>query len=86
MPIIRSAAKKLRQARKRSLANKAQREELRRLVTGFRRRPSAKGLAGVSSKLAKAAKTRVIHRNKAARLLSRLAKLVPAGRTPKKKA
>lgn len=76
MPIIASAAKKLRHDRKRTLQNERMRSKLQRLVKSMRKKPAKKTLASVFAVLDKAAKTRIIHPNKAARLKSRLAKLL----------
>jgi small subunit ribosomal protein S20 len=76
MPIIKRAIKKLRHDRKRSSYNAKTRENLRSVVKTMRKSPSKKNLTTVYKTLDKAAKTRIIHANKAARLKSRLAKLV----------
>ncbi len=76
MPIIASAAKKLRHDRKRTLQNERMRSKLQRLLKSMRKKPAKKTLASVFAVLDKAAKTRIIHPNKAARLKSRLAKLL----------
>jgi small subunit ribosomal protein S20 len=77
MPVIKSALKKLRQTRTKTARNQAKKSFLRELITKFRRHPEPELYRRVVSALDKTAKTRVIHKNKASRLKSRLAKLVP---------
>ena len=76
MPIIASAAKKLRHDRRRTKQTMNVRVRLRTVVKSFRASPSKKSLSEVFTTLDKAAKRNVIHKNKAARLKSRLAKLI----------
>jgi len=76
MPILKSAIKKLKQDKKRTRANKAYRENLRQAVKLARKEKSAKAVKLAYSALDKAAKQKVIHKNKAARLKSRLMKLI----------
>lgn len=75
MPILKSAIKKLKQDKKRTGVNKVYRENLRRAVKQARKEKSAKAVKLAYSALDKAAKKKVIHKNKAARLKSRLMKL-----------
>lgn len=77
MPIIKQAAKKLRHDHKRSVEIKRVRSRLQKLVKSMRKTPTQKSLTRAFSALDKAAKTHVIHKNKAARLKARLAKLLP---------
>lgn len=76
MPILKSAIKKLKQDKKRTMVNKVYRENLRRAVKEARKEKSAKAVRLAYSALDKAAKKKVIHKNKAARLKSRLMKLL----------
>lgn len=76
MPILKSAIKKLKQDKKRTEVNKVYRENLRRAVKEARKVKTAKAVKLAYSALDKAAKQKVIHKNKAARLKSRLMKLV----------
>jgi small subunit ribosomal protein S20 len=76
MPIIAQAAKKLRHDRKRTKQTMAVRESLRTLVKSMRKTPTSKTLTQVFQALDKAAKRNIIHKNKAARLKSNLAKLI----------
>jgi small subunit ribosomal protein S20 len=76
MPITKQAEKKLRHDKKRTMITAKQRANVRTLIKDYRKTPSKKGLAGVFKALDKAAKLRIIHANKAARLKSRLSKLI----------
>lgn len=77
MPIIKSAKKKLRKDRKRTVSNQKVRSSLKSLIKKLRREPGTELLQQVSSSLDKAAKVKLIHPNKASRLKSRLSKIVP---------
>ena len=88
MPIIRSAIKKVRKDKVRTLRNKKRETALRNLIKKARSDKSDKALSVVFSALDKAVKVNLIHRNKSARLKSRLSKLIPQSSTkiaPKKK-
>lgn len=76
MPILKSAIKKLKQDKKRTKVNKVYRENLRRAVKKARKEKSIKAVKLAYSALDKAAKQKVIHKNKAGRLKSRLRKLI----------
>ncbi|MBI2018032.1 30S ribosomal protein S20 [Candidatus Daviesbacteria bacterium] len=76
MPLIRSAIKKLRKDRKRTARNKAKKEGLKDLIKKARVQKTPVSLKAVFSALDKAAKTNLIHANKASRLKSRLSKIV----------
>lgn len=76
MPITKQAIKKLRRDRSRQADNARVREGLRDAVKTVRRKPTAKALRLAFQHLDKAAKTHLIHKNKAARLKSRLSRLL----------
>ena len=76
MPITKQAIKKLRHDRKRTIETKRVHAALQKLIKSMRKHPTQKSLAKVFAALDKAAKTHAIHKNKAARLKSRLAKLL----------
>lgn len=80
MPRIKSAKKALRQARRRTLTNRAQRSALRtalKRVRGAASKQEAAQAYGVAVRLLdRAARKGLIHRNNAARHKSRLAKYV----------
>lgn len=76
MPITKSALKKVRSDRRRTSANDKMRLLFKRAVKQVKTKPSAKLLQSAYSAVDRAAKKRLIHRNKAARLKSALARLV----------
>lgn len=85
MPITSSAKKALRQNITRRARNLKKKEAYKKAVKEFRSLVSGKKiddakakLAGVFKALDKAAKTKVIEKNKASRLKSRLARLLAA--------
>lgn len=75
MPVTKSAKKALRRDRRRTVINKRIRRRLKEILKQARTNPTKKLLSQAASILDRAAKKRVIHPNKAARLKSRLAKL-----------
>lgn len=74
MPIIKSAKKRVKTARKAAVRNSKTRRNLRDALKLFVKSPSAKSHSSVQSGLDKAVKKGVIHKNKAARLKKRAAK------------
>ncbi len=83
MPITSSAKKALRQAKTRRARNiirkdayKAQVTGLRKLVVSKKIEEAVKALPAVFKALDKAARTKVIEKNKASRLKSRLSQLI----------
>lgn len=88
MPIIKSAIKKLRKDKVRTARNKIKRDNLKSLIKKARVNKTPENLQAVFSALDKAAKTNLIHKNKAGRLKSRLSKGVssPVSKTTKKAA
>lgn len=76
MPITKRAIKKLRHDRIRSVQTDKIRGTLRKLIKAARITPTKKSLSTAFSALDKAAKGHIIHKNKAARLKSRLSKLL----------
>lgn len=77
MPIIKSAIKKMRKDKKRTLRNKTKKVALKKLIKTLRKNPTPSNLTAVYSALDKAAKVNLIKKNKAARLKSRLSRLSP---------
>jgi small subunit ribosomal protein S20 len=84
MPITSSAKKALRQAKTRRVRNIKQKDAYKDAVKTYRKLATVKEwekaigqLSAVYKSLDKAAKTNVITKNKARRLKSRLAKMVP---------
>ena len=78
MPLLKQARKKMRHDKKRTLQNKDKKIALKKLVKTMRKTPSALNLTSVFSKLDKAVKTHLIHKNKANRLKSRLSRTLTA--------
>lgn len=76
MPIIRSAIKKVRKDKVRTARNKKRGVLLKSLIKKARASKTAKNLQLAFSALDKAAKVKLIHPNKAARLKSRLSRPV----------
>lgn len=78
MPITKSALKALRQQKRRSLINKPVRSHIKSTSDAYKAKPSVDLLSQAFSALDRAAKRNIIHKNKAARLKSRLSKLIAA--------
>lgn len=81
MPVIKSAKKKLRADNKKETANKKLRNILNSLIKKAERTPSEKNIREAVRIVDKSAKKNIIHKNKAAKLKSRLSKLL--GKKPK---
>ncbi len=75
MPVTKSARKALKVAARRKSENDVIRASVRKAVKAVRLGGKEAGLDKAQSALAKAANKHVIHKNKARRLTSRLAKL-----------
>ncbi len=76
MPVTKSAKKKLRQDKKRTLENKKIKNLLRDAIKKARKNPSEKNIIQATKLIDKAVKKYIIHKNKAARLKSSLSKLL----------
>lgn len=76
MPIIKSAVKKLRKDKKRTKINLKYEKQYKRLLKQVKKTKNKDLLKLAYSKIDKAAKRKVIHKNKAARLKSRLSKFL----------
>jgi small subunit ribosomal protein S20 len=74
MPIIKSAKKKLKQDKKRAAINRIYRRRLKDAVKEAEKKKTAAVIQQLYRTLDRAVKRGIIHRNKAARLKSRLAK------------
>lgn len=72
MPITKSAKKKLRKDKKREAENLKLKKAYKKTVKNTKKNPNKKNLSESSKVLDKAAKKGIIHKNKAARLKSRL--------------
>src|SRR4051812_36551790 len=85
MPIIKSAKKRVKTARKAAVRNGKTRRSLKDSLKIFHKSPSAKLHSSAQSHLDKAVKKGVIHKNKAARLKKQAAaKAKAAGVKPTK--
>ena len=86
MPILKSSKKKMRRDKKAQARNNNRRKALKDLVKVARRNASVENLQAAFSSLDKAAKLKIIHKNKASRLKSRLSKNASASPVSKPKA
>lgn len=73
MPIIQSAKKRVRTARKAAVRNSKTKRSLKTALKSFAKKPAAASLSEAHSELDKAVKKGIIHKNKAARLKKRAA-------------
>ena len=79
MPVTKQAIKKVRQDARKAVFNLKRKKTYKKAVKEFLKNPTVAGLKTVFSAVDLAAKTNVIHRNKASRIKSRLSKkLAPA--------
>lgn len=83
MPVIKSAIKKLRQDKKSQKANDAFRDLVDQAVRTAKKDGSKKNVSLAFSLIDKAAKKHLLHKNKAARMKSSLAKPATASTTVK---
>jgi small subunit ribosomal protein S20 len=84
MPIIKSAKKKLKQDIVRQRLNKAKKERLKKAIKSFMAKPAPEKFSNLQSIIDKIAKSGLIKKNKAARLKSRLTKIIVQEEKPKK--
>ncbi len=82
MPAIKSAKKKLRADKKRTLQNKKVKDVMKKAIKIAKEKPSVESVRLAVKATDKAAKIYVIHKNKASRIKSSLSKLV---KSPEKK-
>ena len=78
MPIIKSAKKRVKTARKATIRNSKTKRSLKTSLKALAAKPTAGAHATAQSNLDKAAKKGVIHKNKASRLKSQAAKRAKA--------
>ena len=81
MPIIPNAIRKLRVDKRRTAVNLRVKKSVRLSILNMRKKPTEKNLTLVFSKLDKAVKNKVVHKNRAARLKSRLSGLMKKKRS-----
>lgn len=79
MPVIKSAKKKQRQDKKRTLQNAKVRNLLKTLLKKAKKNPSAKIITEAVTVADKAAKNNIIHKNKASHIKSKLYAQLKAG-------
>lgn len=75
MPVTKSAAKKVRVDQNRRVVNLRVKRRYKKALKRARENPTKENIRKAYSELDTAAKKKVIHKNKAARLKSRLARL-----------
>ena len=85
MPILKSAIKKVRKDKERTARNQKREVALKGLIKNVRKSKTDKDLKLAFSALDKAAKVKLIHPNKSARLKSRLSKLISQPSSAKQK-
>ena len=89
MPVTKQARKKLRKDKRREKKNQELKSRFKKTLKNTRKSPTLKKLSVAAKIIDKAAKKNVIHKNKAARLKSRLAHLSAGQRvsssSPKRK-
>lgn len=76
MPITKGAIRKQRADKKKQVVNLRIKAGVREVVAKMRKKPTATNLVKVYQVVDRAAKKRVVNKNKADRLKSRLARLV----------
>lgn len=81
MPVIKSAKKKLRKDKKRKIVNDLLREGLKKAIKDATKNPSLESIKKATKATDKAAKNNLMHKNKAARIKSKLSKLVKSSPT-----
>lgn len=81
MPVIKSAAKKLRADRIKEKRNNVLRNLLKKALKTAKKNPTPANLSKTSKILDKMAKKGLVHKNKSARVKSSLAKLVKPKKT-----
>ncbi len=80
MPRIKSAKKRMRQARARTLHNRTQRSAIKTAVKKARAEGTKESVASAAQALDRGARKKLIHRNAAARKKSRLARKLNAAK------
>jgi small subunit ribosomal protein S20 len=76
LPIHKSAKKRLRQSKKANIQNRAIKSEIKTSVKKVEASLDEKDLKKTISLLDKAARKKIVHKNQASRITSRLTKLV----------
>ena len=76
MPVLPHAKKALRASKRKAAYNAPVKARMRNAIKKFRKEPTEANLKEAYSRIDRALKRNIIHRNKAARFKSRLAKLL----------
>jgi small subunit ribosomal protein S20 len=76
MPILSSAKKALRSSERTAAVNRLVKAQLKTALDKVKAKPAADSLSNAFSRIDKAVKRNLMHKNKAARLKSQTAKLV----------
>ena len=86
MPVTKSAKKALKQGIRRGKENDRTRRAYKLAIKKFKKEPASKNLSLAYSKIDRAAKKNVIHKNKAARLKAQLSRITikPPAKAKKK--
>ncbi|OGD86049.1 hypothetical protein A3B51_00080 [Candidatus Curtissbacteria bacterium RIFCSPLOWO2_01_FULL_41_18] len=84
MPVTKQAIKKVRQDKRKTIINLKRKKNYKKALHDFGKNPTVAGLSVIYKAVDRAAKTNVIHKNKASRIKSRLSKkLIPRKQTAK---
>ncbi len=78
MPLLKNAKKKLRQDKGRTMRNRKMKDAYRDNVKAAKTKKTKAAVSKAFSSIDKAAKQNIIHKNKAARLKSSIAKAIAA--------
>jgi len=84
MPVTKQAIKKVRADKRKAVYNLRRKKAYKEAVKKFLKNPTQAGLTSVFSAVDQAAKTNVIHKNKASRIKSRLSKKLKPTKTTAK--
>ncbi len=76
MPVTKQATKKVRQDKRKAVFNLRRKNDYKKAVKEFLKHPTEAALKSVFKTVDRAAKTNVIHKNKASRIKSRLSKKI----------
>lgn len=80
MPILKNAQKALRVSLHKAEMNRQVKSQTKTAMDAFKSKPSAEGLATAFSRIDRAVKNNIFHKNKAARMKSALSSLLPASK------
>lgn len=78
MPILKNAKKALRSAKRKAVVNSRVKSQMKTAMDAVKAQASKEGVSAAFSRIDRAVKHNLIHKNKAARLKSQLSKLVTA--------